>query len=49
MEIKCKQCGKTFEMSKEELDWYKEKGFEPPKRCIECRRSRRNKKASDKE
>lgn len=48
MEIKCKNCGNTFEMAEEEISWYKEKGFELPKRCPECRKFRRRKKAGGK-
>ena len=48
MEVKCRACGKTFEMSKEELAWYHEKGFDIPKRCPECRKIRRGKRMGDK-
>jgi hypothetical protein len=48
MEIKCKNCGEVFVMSKEELAWYHERGFDFPKRCPECRKLRRRKKAGDK-
>lgn len=39
--VECKECGNTFEITKEEQDWYKEKGFELPKRCRNCRKERR--------
>ena len=33
----CKQCGKEFELSNSEIDFYKSKNLELPKRCKECR------------
>ena len=39
--IKCKECGKQFTVTTEEAKWYEKKGFELPKRCLECRKSRR--------
>ena len=45
VEIKCTDCGETFEVSAEEQAWYEEKGFMLPKRCPKCRKARRaNKK-----
>lgn len=41
--IECVDCGKTFDLSVEEQEWYKEKGFALPKRCKECRKERRRK------
>ena len=40
--IECKDCGKKFTVSAEECEWYEKKGFDLPKRCNECRKSRRN-------
>lgn len=39
--IECVDCGRAFEVSAEEQAWYKEKGFELPKRCNDCRKERR--------
>lgn len=39
--IECVDCGRKFEVSADEQAWYKEKGFELPKRCQSCRKSRR--------
>lgn len=39
--LKCMECGKSFEMTTEEQKWYKEKGYELPKRCFDCRKKRR--------
>lgn len=41
--VECVDCGKTFDLTVEEQDWYKEKGFALPKRCKECRKERRRK------
>ena len=39
--IECTDCGVTFEVSAEEQEWYKDKGFKLPKRCPQCRKLRR--------
>lgn len=41
--VECIDCGRTFDLTKEEQGWYKEKGFALPKRCKECRKERRRK------
>lgn len=41
--VECVDCGKVFDLTIEEQDWYKEKGFALPKRCKECRKERRRK------
>ena len=38
----CVDCGKNFEMTYNDHDFYIQKGFEIPKRCPACRSSRRN-------
>jgi archaellum component FlaC len=35
--IKCRQCGKEFLFTKAEQEFYKEKGYNTPRRCKECR------------
>lgn len=43
--IVCKDCGEEFIFSVAEQEFFKEKGFEyEPKRCLECRRKRRQAK-----
>ena len=37
MKVICKQCGKEFELSNSEMEFYKSKNLELPKRCKECR------------
>ena len=39
--IECVECGVTFDVSADEQEWYKEKGFVLPKRCPACRKHRR--------
>lgn len=40
--IACRECGKEFIFTVGEQEFYKEKGLtNKPKRCLECRRSRR--------
>jgi len=39
--IKCKDCGKEFEFTDEERNFFVSKGLETPKRCKECRIKRR--------
>lgn len=41
MLTECKDCEKDFELSQGEIDFYKSKGFELPKRCKQCRRIRK--------
>ncbi len=42
----CKDCGKPFILHEKEMDWYKNRGWELPKRCPECRKKRRKPKVS---
>lgn len=37
MKRTCKQCGKEFELPESEVNFYKSKGLELPKRCKSCR------------
>lgn len=37
----CIDCGKSFTISESERSWYKEMGFEEPKRCKDCRKKRK--------
>ena len=38
VKVVCKDCGKEFTISSGELSWLTERGFEPFKRCAECRK-----------
>ena len=37
MKIRCVQCGREFELSQNEIDFYYSKGLDLPKRCKSCR------------
>jgi hypothetical protein len=39
--LTCRQCGKQFIFSSSEQEFYRQKGFNPPKHCLECRALRR--------
>ena len=39
--IVCQDCGKEFEFTVREQEFYQEKGFSEPKRCKECREKRK--------
>jgi predicted RNA-binding protein YlqC (UPF0109 family) len=39
--IKCAECGKDFLFSESEQEFFKEKGFQKPKRCSDCRRNKK--------
>jgi Probable zinc-ribbon domain len=38
--IACVQCNSEFEFSEAEQEYYKNKGFNPPKRCPQCRKNK---------
>lgn len=42
MKQKCKQCGKEFELSEGEVEFYRKKGLSLPKRCKSCRNENRS-------
>ncbi|MEA3403919.1 MAG: protein kinase [Armatimonadota bacterium] len=44
-EITC-ACGRTFIWSAGEQEWYRDKGFDPPKRCPECREKKKQRAAA---
>ena len=37
MKLTCVQCGKKFELTDGEIDFYRSKGLDLPKRCKDCR------------
>ncbi len=47
MKYTCKQCGKEFELTKSEIDFYKSKNLSLPKRCKECREQNKLKREAD--
>lgn len=42
----CKDCGKEFEITKSEEEFYKSKGLELPKRCKSCREKKKSGRVS---
>jgi len=38
--IICVQCNAEFEFSAAEQEYYQNKGFNPPKRCPQCRKNK---------
>lgn len=47
MKYTCKQCGKEFELSQSEIDFYNSKNLHLPKRCQECRQANKQKKGGN--
>lgn len=43
MKYTCVQCGKSFELSDSEIDFYRKKNLHLPKRCKECRQKNKQK------
>lgn len=43
----CKDCGRYFIQSQDEVDWFIERGMKTPVRCITCRRKRKKEKKQD--
>ncbi len=43
MKCTCVQCGKSFELSDSEIDYYRKKNLHLPKRCKECRQKNKQK------
>lgn len=43
MKCTCVQCGKSFELSDSEIDFYRKKNLHLPKRCKECRQKNKQK------
>lgn len=48
MEKTCKECGCSFELTEGEIDFYRQKGLELPKRCPDCRKKNKNGKKGGK-
>lgn len=42
IKITCRECGNKFEMTEHEVEFYKKKRFDPPKRCKMCRQSNKH-------
>jgi CxxC-x17-CxxC domain-containing protein len=37
----CQDCGKEFVFSASEQEFFEKKGFQPPKRCPDCRKAKK--------
>ncbi len=44
--LTCADCGHDFVWSAREQDFYREKGFQQPKRCKDCNRARKERQDS---
>lgn len=44
--LECKDCGRNFTFTKGEQEFYAQKGLSTPTRCPDCRRARKQQKAS---
>lgn len=42
VKITCKDCGKEFAVLEQEQKWYKDRDFDLPKRCPDCRKAKRS-------
>lgn len=40
----CKDCGKSFVITKKEAEWFKERQYSLPARCYRCRKKRKEEK-----
>ena len=39
--LTCADCGREFPFSEREQEFYREKGYQTPKRCGDCRQAKR--------
>jgi hypothetical protein len=39
--LTCADCGREFGFSAGEQDYYRERGYAPPKRCKDCREAKK--------
>jgi len=39
--LTCQECGKEFVFSASDQEFFEKKGFQPPKRCPDCRKARK--------
>ena len=45
--ITCADCGRDFAFTAEEQAFFREKGYNPPKRCKECRQAKKEQRGVD--
>lgn len=39
IKLKCRCCGKSFNFTNDEIEYYKKKNYQPPRKCAECRKN----------
>ena len=42
--LTCVDCGRDFAFSASEQEFFRERGFDPPKRCKDCRRAKKERR-----
>lgn len=47
MTNECIDCGREFTLTDGEVSFYNSKGFDLPKRCVDCRRKRKAQREQD--
>ena len=45
--LTCADCGREFSFTAEEQRFFREKGYDPPKRCRECRQAKKERRDND--
>lgn len=48
-QLTCGDCGQEFNWTAAEQSFYAERGFEPPKRCKECRQANKARREAAKQ
>ena len=42
----CQDCGKEFDFTASDQKFFQEKGYQPPKRCPDCRKAKRDERGT---
>jgi len=45
--LTCADCGREFAFGAEEQTFFRERGYDPPKRCKECRQAKKAQRGRD--
>jgi len=45
----CQDCGKEFVFSASDQEFFEKKGFQPPKRCPDCRKAKKQSRETKRE
>lgn len=46
-ELKCTECPETFLFTERDQEFYAEKGYQTPKRCMKCRENKKKRYPND--